>query len=205
MSALPAPLEVTLNGTNLTFVAVVAAIAVVALVMAMVFRREVLAANDGTTNMRAIAQGVQEGAAAYLGRQFRTLSVFAVAAFLLLLLLPIHHDSDTGTWTLKIARSIAFLAGATFSALIGYMGMWLAVRANVRVASAARSNSRDTAMRIAFRTGAHVGMATVGLGLLGASIVVLIFQGDAPTILEGFGFGAAMLAMFMRVGGGIFT
>src|SRR5215203_656891 len=205
MSALPAPLEVTLNGTNMTFVAVVAAIAVVALVMAMVFRREVLAANDGTTNMRAIAQGVQEGAAAYLGRQFRTLSVFAVAAFLLLLLLPIHHDSDTGTWTLKIARSIAFLAGATFSALIGYMGMWLAVRANVRVASAARSNSRDTAMRIAFRTGAHVGMATVGLGLLGASIVVLIFQGDAPTILEGFGFGAAMLAMFMRVGGGIFT
>src|ERR671911_1372068 len=205
MSVLPAPLEVTLNGTNLTFVAVVAAIAVVALVMAMVFRREVLAANDGTTNMRTIAQGVQEGAAAYLGRQFRTLSVFAVAAFLLLLLLPIHHDSDTGTWTLKIARSIAFLAGATFSALIGYMGMWLAVRANVRVASAARSNSRDAAMRIAFRTGAHVGMATVGLGLLGASIVVLIFQGDAPTILEGFGFGAALLAMFMRVGGGIFT
>src|SRR5215203_6127987 len=205
MSALPAPLEVTLNGTNMTFVAVVAAIAVVALVMAMVFRREVLAANDGTTNMRAIAQGVQEGAAAYLGRQFRTLSVFAVAAFLLLLLLPIHHDSDTGTWTLKIARSIAFLAGATFSALIGYMGMWLAVRANVRVASAARSNSRDTAMRIAFRTGAHVGMATVGLGLLGASIVVLIFQGDAPKVLEGFGFGAALLAMFMRVGGGIFT
>jgi len=205
MSVLPAPLEVTLNGTNLTFVAVVAAIAVVALVMAMVFRREVLAANDGTTNMRAIALGVQEGAAAYLRRQFRTLSVFAVAAFLLLFLLPVHQDSDTSIRTLKIARSIAFLAGATFSAMIGYLGMWLAVRANVRVASAARSNSRDAAMKIAFRTGAHVGMATVGLGLLGAAVVVLIFQGDAPTILEGFGFGAAMLAMFMRVGGGIFT
>src|SRR5829696_4399418 len=79
MSALPAPLEVTLNGANLTSVAVVAAIAVVAMIMAMVFRREVLAANDGTTNMRAIALGVQEGAAAYLRRQFRTLSVFAVA------------------------------------------------------------------------------------------------------------------------------
>src|SRR5829696_3564641 len=205
MSALPAPLEVTLNGANLTSVAVVAAIAVVALIMAMVFRREVLAANDGTTNMRAIALGVQEGAAAYLRRQFRTLSVFAVAAFLLLFLLPVHQDSDTSIRTLKIARSIAFLAGATFSALIGYLGMWLAVRANVRVASAARSSSRDAAMKIAFRTGAHVGMATVGLGLLGAAIVVLIFRGDAPTILEGFGFGAAMLAMFMRVGGGIFT
>src|SRR5215211_3196966 len=192
MSALPAPLEVTLNGANLTLVAVVAAIAV-------------LAANDGTTSMRAIALGVQEGAAAYLRRQFRTLSVFAVAAFLLLFLLPVHQDSDTSIWTLKIARSIAFLAGATFSALIGYLGMWLAVRANVRVASAARSSSRDAAMKIAFRTGAHVGMATVGLGLLGAAVVVLIFRGDAPTILEGFGFGAAMLAMFMRVGGGIFT
>ena len=85
------------------------------------------------------------------------------------------------------------------------MGMWLAVRANVRVAAAARDEGRDPAMKIAFRTGAHVGMATVGLGLLGASIVVLIFRSDAPTILEGFGFGAAMLAMFMRVGGGIFT
>ena len=83
--------------------------------------------------------------------------------------------------------------------------MWLATRANIRVASAARSEGRDPAMKIAFRTGAHVGMATVGLGLLGAAIVVFVFQGDAPTILEGFGFGAAMLAMFMRVGGGIFT
>ena len=109
MPVLPAPLEVTLSGVNLTFVAVVGVIAVVALVMAMVFRREVLAANDGTTNMRTIAQGVQEGAAAYLGRQFRTLSVFAVAAFLLLLLLPVHQDTDAGTWTLKIARSIAFI------------------------------------------------------------------------------------------------
>ena len=83
--------------------------------------------------------------------------------------------------------------------------MWLAVRANVRVAAAARSEGRDPAMKIAFRTGAHVGMATVGLGLFGAALVVFIFRGDAPTILEGFGFGAAMLAMFMRVGGGIFT
>jgi K(+)-stimulated pyrophosphate-energized sodium pump len=203
MAVLPSPLEVTLSGVNLTFVAVVGVIAVIALVMAMVFRREVLAASDGTPKMREIALGVQEGAAAYLRRQFRTLSVFAAAAFLLLLLLPVHGEA--GAWTLKIARSIAFLGGATFSGLIGYMGMWLAVRANVRVASAARGDSRDAAMKIAFRTGAHVGMATVGLGLLGASIVVLIFRGDAPTILEGFGFGAAMLAMFMRVGGGIFT
>ncbi|HET9874038.1 MAG TPA: sodium-translocating pyrophosphatase [Propionibacteriaceae bacterium] len=196
---------VNLSGANLTFVAIVGVIALIAVVMALVFRREVLAAGDGTPNMQSIALGVQEGASAYLGRQFRTLAPFAAAAFLLLLALPVHGDGGFGTWTLKISRSIAFLGGAFLSALIGYLGMWLAVRANVRVAAAARASSRDTAMRIAFRTGAHVGMATVGFGLLGASTVVLIFRGDAPTILEGFGFGAAMLAMFMRVGGGIFT
>ena len=194
-----------LSGANLTLVAIVAVIALIALAMAFVFRREVLAAGDGTPKMQEIALAVQEGAAAFLGRQFRTLGVFAVAAFLLLLLLPVHDSVAHGTWTLKVARSAAFLAGAVFSGLIGYLGMWLAVRANLRVAAAARDEGRDPAMRIAFRTGAHVGMATVGLGLLGASIVVLIFRGDAPTILEGFGFGAAMLAMFMRVGGGIFT
>jgi K(+)-stimulated pyrophosphate-energized sodium pump len=197
--------SVSLSGINLTYVAVVGVIALIALVMAVIFRREVLAANDGTPKMQSIARGVQEGASAYLGRQFRTLSVFAVAAFFLLLLVPVHASADFSSLTLRICRSVAFLAGAVFSALIGFLGMWLAVRANVRVAAAARSEGRDPAMKIAFRTGAHVGMATVGLGLLGASLVVFIFRGDAPTILEGFGFGAAMLAMFMRVGGGIFT
>ncbi|MFL6043848.1 MAG: sodium-translocating pyrophosphatase [Propionibacteriaceae bacterium] len=208
MSLLPIPMEVTslnLSGVNLTFVAAVGVIALIALVMAMIFRREVLAANDGTPNMQSIARGVQEGASAYLGRQFRTLSIFAVAAFFLLLLLPVHASADFSSLTLRICRSVAFLAGAVFSALIGFLGMWLAVRANVRMAAAARDEGRDLAMKIAFRTGAHVGMATVGLGLFGAALVVFIFRGDAPTILEGFGFGAAMLAMFMRVGGGIFT
>ncbi|HYP45765.1 MAG TPA: sodium-translocating pyrophosphatase [Propionibacteriaceae bacterium] len=199
------PLAVTLSGVNLTIVAIVGVIALLALVMAMIFRREVLAASDGTDEMRRIAVAVQEGASAYLARQFRTLAWFAGAAIFLLLLLPVHGDGGFSSTTLRVGRSVAFLAGAFFSALIGYMGMWLAVRANVRVASAARSAGRSPAMKIAFRTGAHVGMATVGLGLLGAAIVVFIFKGDAPTILEGFGFGAAMLAMFMRVGGGIFT
>jgi K(+)-stimulated pyrophosphate-energized sodium pump len=95
--------------------------------------------------------------------------------------------------------------GAGFSALVGYNGMWLAVRANVRVAEAARKKSAERAVQIAFRTGGVVGMTTVGLGLLGASLVVIIYKENAPAVLEGFGFGAAMLAMFMRVGGGIFT
>jgi K(+)-stimulated pyrophosphate-energized sodium pump len=204
MSALLAVQAVDLSSSNTTLVIVVGVIAIFAVAIAMVFRGQVLAANDGTENMKTIALAVQEGAAAYLSRQFKTLSVFAVVAFLLLFLLPAHSDGDNGT-TLKIWRSVFFLIGAGFSASIGYLGMWLATRANVRVAAAARTEGREPAMRVAFRTGGTVGMATVGLGLLGASAVVLFFKGDAPTVLEGFGFGAAMLAMFMRVGGSIFT
>jgi K(+)-stimulated pyrophosphate-energized sodium pump len=204
MSALLAVQAVDLSSSNTTLVIIVGVIAIFAVAIAMVFRGQVLAANDGTENMKTIAVAVQEGAAAYLSRQFRTLSVFAVAAFLLLFLLPAHTDGGNGT-TLKIWRSIFFLIGAGFSASIGYLGMWLATRANVRVAAAARDEGREPAMRVAFRTGGTVGMSTVGLGLLGSAAVVFFFKGDAPTVLEGFGFGAAMLAMFMRVGGGIFT
>ena len=189
---------ISLTGGNLSYVIVVALVALAALVMAALFRREVLAASEGTEKMQDIARSIQEGAAAYLSRQFRTLSVFVVLVFGLLFVLP----GDPGV---RIGRSVFFILGAVFSAAIGYLGMWLAVRANVRVTAAARDEGRDPAMRIAFRTGGVVGMATVGLGLLGASVVVLIYRGDAPHVLEGFGLGAAMLAMFMRVGGGIFT
>jgi K(+)-stimulated pyrophosphate-energized sodium pump len=189
---------VSLSGGNTTVVIIVALVAIVALAMAVLFRQEVLSAPDGTANMKTIGQAVEEGAQAYLTRQFKTLAVFAVLAFLLLFVLP-------GDASIRIGRSVFFLFGAGFSAFIGYAGMSLAVKANVRVAAAAQDEGRDPAMRVAFRTGGAVGMATVGLGLLGASAVVLIYKGNAPSVLEGFGFGAALLAMFMRVGGGIFT
>ncbi|MFV0464310.1 MAG: sodium-translocating pyrophosphatase [Nostocoides sp.] len=188
-----------LSGSNRTLVITVAVIAAIALVMGFIFRSQVLAADSGTDNMRTIGAAVQEGATAYLNRQFRTLGGFVVIVFFLLLALP--ADSGGVRW----GRSAFFVVGALFSAAIGYLGMSLAVKANVRVASAARNDDRDGGMKIAFRTGGVVGMATVGLGLLGAAIVVLIYQGEAPKVLEGFGFGAALLAMFMRVGGGIFT
>jgi K(+)-stimulated pyrophosphate-energized sodium pump len=179
----------------------VAVVSVLALAAAFVFRRQVLVAGEGTERMQSIAAAVQSGASAYLRRQFRTLAWFAVAVVILLLALPADG------WDLRAARSVAFVVGAGFSAAIGYLGMSLAVRANVRVAAAARqpAGGREEGMRIAFRTGGVVGMTTVGLGLLGASIAVLAFGREAPTVLEGFGFGAALLAMFMRVGGGIFT
>ena len=196
MHQLSTPVQVT--GTNLIYVFIVLGVSLLALAIAYGLRAQVLAQSDGTEKMKEIAEAVQEGAAAYLNRQFRTLSVFVGIVFVLLFALPGHTD-------IRVGRSIFFLVGALFSAAVGYNGMWLAVRANVRVAEAARQNSAENAVKIAFRTGGVVGMTTVGLGLLGASLVVIIYRENAPSVLEGFGFGAAMLAMFMRVGGGIFT
>jgi K(+)-stimulated pyrophosphate-energized sodium pump len=187
------------SGGDYGILVVVAVVAVFALLVAWFFMREVLAASEGSEKMRDIARAVQEGAAAYLRRQFTTLAPFAVIIFALLFILP---ADTTGS---RIGRSLFFLVGAAFSAFVGFAGMTLATRANVRTAAAAQAAGAKPAMRVAFRTGGTVGMLTVGLGLLGASVVTLIFNEHAPQVLEGFGFGAALLAMFMRVGGGIFT
>ncbi|MFL5882364.1 MAG: sodium/proton-translocating pyrophosphatase, partial [Actinomycetota bacterium] len=174
-------------------------VCLLALLVAFILVRQVLRADQGTDKMREIARAIQEGSRAYLNRQFRTLAVFVVLLFFLLLLLEADSSS------VRIGRSIAFLVGATFSALAGYTGMQLAVRANVRVAAAADRGGLLKALPIAFRAGGVAGMFVVGLGLLGAAGVVLLYQGDAASVLFGLGFGAALLAMFMRVGGGIFT
>src|SRR6478609_1260204 len=190
---------VSVSGSNLTWVIIVAVVALLALGVAGVLVREVLAASQGTQRMQEIAKAVQEGAAAYLRRQFRTLGVFVVIIFFVLLLLP--ADGSGVRW----GRSIFFLVGALFSAVTGFVGMTLTTRGNVRVAAAAREGGEKPAFRLAFRTGGVAGMFTVGLGLLGAAVVVLIYKANAPQVLEGFGFGAALLALFMRVGGGIYT
>ncbi|EME64246.1 sodium-translocating pyrophosphatase [Amycolatopsis decaplanina] len=192
--------ELTLSGGGYTIVGVIAVVALAALVIGYVLLKEVLAAGQGTTKMQDIAKAVQEGAAAYLKRQRNTLAIFGAIVFVLLFALPADD------WNEKIGRSIFFLVGAAFSFAIGYLGMWLATQANLRVAAASREEGgREKAMRVAFRTGGVVGMITVGLGLFGAAVVVLVYTGQAPKVLEGFGFGAALIAMFMRVGGGIFT
>jgi K(+)-stimulated pyrophosphate-energized sodium pump len=189
-----------LSGSDYTIVIVVAVVALVALAIGFVLRREVLAADPGTSKMQEIGRAVQEGATAYLNRQFRTLGAFVIIVFLLLFALPASTVGE------RIGRSVFFLIGALFSATVGSLGMRLATAANIRVASASREDGgREKATRIAFRTGGVVGMFTVGLGLFGAAVVVLVYAGGAPRVLEGFGFGAALLAMFMRVGGGIFT
>ena len=191
--------SVSISGSNLMVIVGVAIVALAALGFAGYLVKEVLSSDEGTERMKEIAGAVQEGAAAYLQRQFKTLSIFVVLVFFLLFLLPAETTAE------KIGRSLFFVVGAVFSATTGYMGMWLAVRGNVRVAAAAKDQGENAAMRIAFRTGGVAGMFTVGLGLFGAALVVLVYKAEAPKVLEGFGFGAALLAMFMRVGGGIFT
>ncbi|HEV7869961.1 MAG: hppA [Modestobacter sp.] len=193
--------ETELSGSDLTLVAIVLVISLAALGFAFYLSRAVIAADQGTEKMQEIAKAIQEGAGAFLRRQFRTLAVFAVIVFVLLLVLPV---SDGGLGT-RLGRAVFFLIGALFSAMVGFIGMTLATRGNVRVAAAAAAGGHRPAFRIAFRTGGVCGMITVGLGLFGASLALLLFQETGPVVLEGFAFGGALLAMFMRVGGGIFT
>ena len=185
---------------------VIFVVSLLALAFAYYLVREVLAAPEGTDKMKEIAKAIQEGASAYLSRQFRTVGVFLVVlAVALFFVLPVPSNAIHADVVIRFGRSLAFILGAAFSAITGYTGMWLAVRANVRTANAARESGLKQAMRIAFRSGGVAGMFTVGLGLLGATAILIYFKQDATSVLVGFGFGGALLAMFMRVGGGIFT
>ncbi|MDP8957128.1 MAG: sodium-translocating pyrophosphatase [Actinomycetota bacterium] len=181
-------------------------ISLLALGFAGYLSREVLAAPEGTEKMKEIALAIQKGARAYLNRQFRTLGLFIGILFVLLFfILPVPEERTHSDLAIRLGRSIAFLLGAGFSGITGFAGMWLAVRGNVRVANAAREAGLRRALRIAFRTGGVAGMFTVGLGLFGATVILMLFKQDATSVLVGFGFGGALLAMFMRVGGGIYT
>lgn len=168
------------------------------LLYALHLRKETLSHDQGTDKMKQIAGQIQEGAYAYLNRQFRTIAMVIVVLFVALLL------SAWGNWGIAFGRAIAFVLGCFASGFTGYMGMTLAVQGNVRCAAAARTSLADS-MRIAFRTGAVAGMFTVTMGLVGAVIIFWIYKEYATEVLLGFGFGGSLLALFMRVGGGIYT
>jgi K(+)-stimulated pyrophosphate-energized sodium pump len=200
------PIEAVFGSFEDTSLWVILVISLLALVFAYYLVREVLSASEGTEKMKEIAVAIQEGAKAYLSRQFRTVGIFiGLLTILLFFILPAPANAEHSETSIKIGRSFAFILGAGFSAITGYAGMWLAVRANVRTANAARESGLRRALKIAFRAGGVAGMFTVGLGLFGATAILLIYKQDATSVLVGFGFGGALLAMFMRVGGGIFT
>ena len=203
-----------LHSTEWGWLIFAAACGLIAIVTGVLLMQNMLKADPGTPTMIEIAKAVQEGAQAYLVRQFRAISIIIVPLAILVFLtaskvtttLPNGTKHTYLSYGLSgLFRMLAFIVGATFSAAAGYIGMSTAVRGNVRTAAAAREGSLAAGLKVAFRTGAITGLMVVGLGLLGATIIVMLAQNTATAILIGFGFGGSLLALFMRVGGGIFT
>jgi K(+)-stimulated pyrophosphate-energized sodium pump len=200
----------TLEGGEMLVLLLSGLSAVVAILVGLNLMRDVLAADQGTPKMIEIATAIQVGAAAYLKRQFRTIAVILVPLAVIVFVTSTEVLKPSGEVALTFVqsgtfRTLAFIAGAVLSGLTGYIGMTLATRGNVRTAAAAKAGSLPAALKVAFRTGGIAGMFTVGLGLLGATLIILIFQNTSSAILIGFGFGGSLLALFLRVGGGIFT
>jgi K(+)-stimulated pyrophosphate-energized sodium pump len=202
--------DFTLKGGE-WFVLIGAALAaLLAIGVGFLLMRGVLAADQGTPKMIEIAKAIQEGALAYLRRQFRTIGFILIPLAVIVFVTSVAVDKPNGEAALSFAqsgtfRTLAFLAGCLMSGLTGFIGMSLAVRGNVRTAAAAREGKMAPALQVAFRTGGVCGMFCVGLGLIGASTIMMIFQNTSSAILIGFGFGGSLLALFLRVGGGIFT
>jgi K(+)-stimulated pyrophosphate-energized sodium pump len=190
-----------LTSTQVLILWLVLISALVALGYGWVLVRIVMAADPGPKSMTDVADAVEQGAMAYLRRQVFTMIFFVAAIFIALFTMyrGVYHD----LW-LSLGISVAFLMGVSASYGAGFVGMWLAVKGNVRSANAALTSFKD-AMELAFKAGGVSGMFTVGLGLLGATIIFLVYQQDAMKVLIGFGFGGSLAALFMRVGGGIYT
>jgi K(+)-stimulated pyrophosphate-energized sodium pump len=202
--------EFTLAGGEWLILLGSAATALLALGVGFLLMKGVLAQDEGTDKMKEIALAIQEGASAYLRRQFKTIGVILVPLAVVVFITSTAVLKPDGSEALSFAqsglfRTLAFVAGCVMSGLTGFIGMGLAVRGNVRTAAAAKTGSMPAALSVAFRTGGVAGMFTVGLGLLGATIIMMIFQNTSSAILVGFGFGGSLLALFLRVGGGIFT
>ncbi|HEY3291513.1 MAG TPA: sodium-translocating pyrophosphatase [Anaerolineae bacterium] len=192
---------------------IVIGIAIISLLYAWWLRSTVLKKDKGTAKMQEVWNAIRVGADAYLSRQLRTIlpliAVLAVAMFLSVAVVqPTKEAFDmfgsSATLVVAVGRTVAFILGASFSLIVGQYGMRMAVQANVRVASASRRGFTE-ALSIAYYAGTITGMLTDGLGLLGGTTIFIIFGKAAPDALLGFGFGGTLLALFMRVGGGIFT
>ncbi len=164
---------------------------ILALIFAAYLFRSVLSYEPGNEKMQKIAGAIQQGAMAYLNRQYKTIAVFAIG---LALILGVVVNWQTG---------IGFIVGSTFSAIAGYIGMNMSVRANVRTANAAGKGGMAEALPLAFKGGAVTGMSVVGLGLLGISLFYYFFRN--PFLIVGFGFGSSLISLFARIGGGIYT
>jgi K(+)-stimulated pyrophosphate-energized sodium pump len=203
-----------LNGFEQIVVVCVLVTAFVALLYAWMLRSRVLRKDKGTLKMQEVWSAISVGAHSYLNRQLRTIlpwiGLLAVALFFSVYVVPPsdaavrEFGASRAHITVAIGRTIAFIMGALFSTMVGQLGMRMAIQANVRAASAARRSFTE-ALTIAYYAGTVTGMLTDGLGLLGGTVIFIAFGTAAPDALLGFGFGGTLLALFMRVGGGIYT
>jgi len=176
---------------------------IAALVYAWLLAREVLREDPGTKRMQEISDAIRTGAIAYLNKQMEV--VIPISFVLAIILFLTAHFADA-PWSISIGRGAALLLGASCSLAIGQIGLrMIGTRGNVRVAEQARQGSFKGALRVAYRSGTIAGMLADGLGLLGGTIIFVLYGKHAPEVLLGFGFGGTLLAMFMRVGGGIYT
>ncbi len=187
----------------------VVVVAILGLLYAWFLTRQILGKSTGNEKMQKIAKAIRDGGNAYLKRQFKTIAllILILAAFIFATGFFGYrppNDYNNPDWLIGLGRALGFLLGAGFSACVGYVGMNMALQGNIRVAEASRTSFVD-ALKIAYRTGTITGMLTDGLGLLGGTLIFIIFFKDAPLILLGFGFGGTLIALFMRVGGGIYT
>lgn len=192
-------------------------IAIIGLLYALVLRNQIMREDKGTEKMQEVWGAIRDGADSYLRRQLRSIlpliAILTIAMYFSVSIVPpspeaierFHGmDVDAVSNIIGWGRAIGFVMGSLFSLIVGQIGMRMAVQGNVRVASAARTSFGD-ALRIAYRSGTITGMLTDGLGLLGGTLIFIYFGLAAPDALLGFGFGGTLLALFMRVGGGIFT
>lgn len=207
------------NATPFEFYAIwsVLVIAILGLAYALMLRAQILRKDKGSAKMQEVWNAIRIGADAYLSRQARTILplifILTVVLFFSVYIVPPTQEAlerfkgyppDTVSLIIGLGRAAAFIMGAFFSMIVGQFGMRMAVQGNVRVAAAARTSFSE-ALKIAYRSGTITGMLTDGLGLLGGSIIFIVFGIAAPDALLGFGFGGTLLALFMRVGGGIYT
>ncbi len=203
-----------LNGFEQIAIIGVVITAFISLLYAWLLRGNVLKKDKGTAKMQEVWNAIRVGADSYLNRQLRTILplivILAIAMLLSVFLVPASREAvgefgaERAQLYVAIGRTLAFILGASFSLTVGQLGMRMAIQANVRAASASRRGFNE-ALSIAYYAGTITGMLTDGLGLFGGTIIFIIFGKAAPDALLGFGFGGTLLALFMRVGGGIFT
>ena len=192
-------------------------VAFIALLYALWLWRDTMRRDTGSEAMKVVWRAIKEGANGYLGQQLRSILPFLVLLTVVLFfsvyvvkptreaLEMFNNDASAARLWIGLGRAGAFVLGAAFSLLVGQLGMRVAIEGNIRVAAQAAQDNYNGALTVAYRAGTFTGMLTDGLGLLGGTAIFMIFGPASPDVLLGFGFGGTLIALFMRIGGGIYT